>query len=98
MKKEKKRCLAIAVKQNILFYMTIAQQVREPQANCTANAEEHNKRVTFYKNAVCLMALIFTLMPLAFAKSSNAIRAGQWVYVVCNPLSDFTLTFVCTVL
>lgn len=63
--------------------MTLAQHVREPKANCTAKAEEDNKRVTFYKNAVCLMAIIFTFMALAFAKGSNAIRDVN-VYVVCN--------------
>lgn len=75
----KKRCCKT---QYFVFYMTIAQQVGEPKANCTAKAEEHNKRVTFYKNAVCLMVIIFPFMALTFAKGSKTMVN---VYVVCNP-------------
>lgn len=59
--------------------MTIAEQEREPQEHWTAKAEEDNKRVTFYKNAVCIMDIIFTFMALAFAKGSDAIRDGECV-------------------
>lgn len=79
-KKKRRKYVSYCCKtQYFVFYMTIAQQVIEPQANCTAKADKDNKRATFYKNAVCLMAIIFTFMALAYAKGSNTIRDGECI-------------------
>lgn len=44
-KKRRKDVSYCCKTQYFVFYMTLAQQIREPQANCTAKAKD-NKRAT----------------------------------------------------